>query len=83
MGTSGQIDISNPFHPGPADEFVVRAAGADPVTVQAAPEEASFTRAIRHINAVISGEEPPRLLAVDTALDTARALHDLAAFAAG
>jgi predicted dehydrogenase len=82
MGTGGQIDISGPFHPGPADEFVIRAAGAGPVTVRAAPQEASFTAAIRHINAVICGEEPPRLLAVDTALGSARALHDLAASAA-
>jgi hypothetical protein len=40
--------------------------------------EASFTAAIRHINAVLAGDEEPRLLAVGTALPTARALHDLA-----
>jgi hypothetical protein len=34
--------------------------------------------AIRHIGAVLAGDEEPRLLAVDTALGTARGLHDLA-----
>jgi hypothetical protein len=35
----------------------------------------------RHINAVLLGEQEPRLLAVDTALPIARALHELAASA--
>jgi hypothetical protein len=39
--------------------------------------EASFTAALRHINAVLADEDEPRLLAVDTALPTAQALHDL------
>jgi predicted dehydrogenase len=82
MGTDGQIDLTNPFHPGPADQFVIRAGRAEPRVLAAAPQEASFTAAIRHINAVISGGEPPRLLAVDTSLGNARALHDLAASAA-
>ncbi len=82
QGTEGQIEISNPFHPGPADQFVVRPGRADPQVFQAAPDEASFTAAIRHINAVISGGEPPRLLAVDVSLASARALHDLAESAA-
>ena len=34
--------------------------------------------ATRHINAVLRGEEEPRLLAVDTALPVAQGLHDLA-----
>jgi hypothetical protein len=33
---------------------------------------------LRHINAVLRGGEEPRLLAVDTSLPLARALHDLA-----
>ena len=40
-----------------------------------------FTAAVRHIQAVVRGEEEPRLLAVDTSLGSARALHDLAASA--
>ena len=79
LGTAGQIEISNPFHPGPADEYVVRAEGKEPRRVAAAGDELSFTPAIRHINAAITGNEQPRQLAVATSLRTAQALHDLAA----
>jgi predicted dehydrogenase len=78
LGTTGQIEISNPFHPGPADEYVIRAEGAEPRRVAAAGDEPSFTAAIRHINAAMTGNEQPRQLAVDTSLRTAQALHDLA-----
>lgn len=77
-GTSGQIRITNPFHPGSADTYVVTTAGADPRTVSAGADEPSFTWAIRHIDAVIRGEEEPRMLAVETSLATARGLNDLA-----
>ncbi len=76
-GTAGRIVLSNPFHPGPADTYRVIAARAEPVSRPATTGEASFTAAIRHINAVLAGEDEPRLLAVDTALPTAQALHDL------
>jgi predicted dehydrogenase len=78
LGTDGQIEISNPFHPGPADQLVVRAGHGGPQVLHAAAEEASFAAAIRHINAVVCGDEQPRQLAVDTSLASARALHDLA-----
>jgi predicted dehydrogenase len=77
-GTNGQIRISNPFHPGSSDSYEVLAADAEPRTLTADADEPSFTAAIRHIDAVISGEEEPRLLAVDTSLAMARALDDLA-----
>ena len=76
-GTAGRIVMSNPFHPGPADSYQVIASRAEPVSHPATTGEPSFTAAIRHINAVLAGEEEPRLLAVDTALGTARGLHDL------
>jgi predicted dehydrogenase len=80
LGTGGQIDITNPFHPVATDTFVVRADGPDPVTHRGAgPNTYSFTPLIRHIHAVMAGSEAPRLLAVDTALGSARALRDLAA----
>jgi hypothetical protein len=77
-GTAGRIEMSNPFHPGPADACQVIASRAEPVSHPATAGEPSFTAAIRHINAVVAGAEEPRLLAVDTALATAEALHDLA-----
>jgi predicted dehydrogenase len=76
LGTTGQISVTNPFHPRAGDHFQVLAPGAGPRTV-AAGREPSFAPAIAHIQAVLAGEQEPRLLAVDTALPTARALHDL------
>jgi predicted dehydrogenase len=81
LGTEGQIHITNPFHPSAGDQVQVLARRAEPVTVQASGEP-SFAAAIRHIQAVLAGAEEPRLLALDTALPTARALHDLAESAA-
>jgi predicted dehydrogenase len=83
LGTGGQINITNPFHPTATDIFVVRADGRDPVTHRGAgPNTHSFTPIIRHIHAVMAGLEAPRLLATGTALGSARALHDLASSAA-
>jgi predicted dehydrogenase len=76
-GTGGQIRVTNPFHPGPADSYQVATAGEQPRTLSAGADEPPFTAAIRHINAVIRGAEEPRMLAVDTSLPTAKALNDL------
>jgi hypothetical protein len=79
LGTGGQIHVTNPFHPRAGDTFVVWQDGRSPATHQAiGPYRQSFTPLIRHIHAVIRGEEEPRLLAAGTALGSARALHDLA-----
>ena len=79
LGTGGQIHVTNPFHPRARDTFVVCRDGRAPVTHRAIGRyRQSFTPLIRHINAVIGGQEEPRLLAVDTALGSARALRDLA-----
>ena len=77
-GTSGQIHVTNPFHPGPDDSYQVVRPGDEQGPVPAAPDELSFTPLTGHINAVLRGEQAPRLLAVDTALPTAQALNDLA-----
>jgi predicted dehydrogenase len=77
LGTGGQIRVSNAFHPGPGDHFEVFADGAEPKSYPAAGTEPSFTAAIAHIQGVLRGEQPPRSLAIDTSLGTARALHDL------
>ena len=77
-GTAGRIVVSNPFHPGPGDGYQVIAPRGEPASYPATAGEASFTAAVRHINAVLADEDEPRLLATGTALPTARALHDLA-----
>ena len=77
-GTAGRIVVSNPFHPGPGDSYQVIPPRGGTVSHPATAGEASFTAAIRHINAVLAGEDEPRILAVDTALGTAQALRDLA-----
>ncbi|HEY7430227.1 MAG TPA: Gfo/Idh/MocA family oxidoreductase [Streptosporangiaceae bacterium] len=76
-GTAGRIHLTNPFHPGAGDTYTVITPRSEPVSYPATTGERSFTAAIAHINAVLTGEAEPRLLAVDTALPTARALHDL------
>jgi predicted dehydrogenase len=76
LGTTGQIHVTNAFHPRAGDQFQVLAPDAEPRTM-AAGGEPSFAPAIAHIQAVLAGQQAPRLLAVDTALPTARALHDL------
>lgn len=78
LGSAGEVRISNPFHPSAGDTFEVVARGSDATPVQAA-DVPSFTPAIRHIQDVLIGAEPPRLLAVDTAMPVARALDDLRA----
>jgi predicted dehydrogenase len=78
-GTGGQIHVTNPFHPGPDDSYQVIRPGSDQGPVPAAPGELSFTPLTGHINAVLRGEQEPRLLAVDTALPAALALDELAA----
>lgn len=82
-GTAGQIRVTNPFHPGAADSYDLVTPGADARTFSTGGQERSFTAAIRHIQAVIEGNEAPRQLAVDTSLATARALADLAASFSG
>ena len=77
-GTSGQIHVTNPFHPGPDDSYQVVRPGDEQGPVPAAPDELSFTPLTGHIDAVLRGEQAPRLLAIDTALPTAQALNDLA-----
>ncbi len=77
-GPAGQIRITNPFHPGRGDLYQLVTPRADDLTFSAHAEERSFTAAIRHIQAVIKGNEAPRQLAVETSLATARALTNLA-----
>ena len=77
LGADGQIHLTNPFHPGPADTLVVRRDGEETVehpTVDARP----FTAALRHIHAVLREEEAPTHLAEESSLRTARTLEVVA-----
>ncbi|HYB88136.1 MAG TPA: Gfo/Idh/MocA family oxidoreductase [Streptosporangiaceae bacterium] len=83
LGAEGQIHLTNPFHPTQQDRFEVRVEGREPAVHPAAgPNQYSFTPAVRHIQAVVRGEEEPRLLAIDTSPGSAQALQDLAVSAA-
>jgi predicted dehydrogenase len=79
LGTAGQIQVSNLFHSGRDDFVALYPAAGESVTFPATVDEPAFTPALRHLNAVLRGEAAPRLLATETSLMTARALHDLAA----
>jgi predicted dehydrogenase len=77
LGTEGQIHLSNPFHPREGDTYTVLSGGSAPQVVDSGQRDPSFTDAIRHIQAVVRGEEAPRQLARETSLASAQALHDL------
>ena len=77
LGTAGQIQLTNPFHPGQGDSYTVLADGEPPRTLDAGAAEPSFTGMIRHIQNVLRDGEAPRLLALGTSLASARALNDL------
>jgi predicted dehydrogenase len=76
LGSDGEIRMSNPFHPSDRDWLEVLGRETES-TAAAPPDESSFSAALRHIHAVLSGNSEPRHLAIDTALPTAQALHDL------
>jgi predicted dehydrogenase len=77
LGTAGQIQLTNPFHPGQGDSYTVLTDGEPPRTLDAGAAEPSFTGMIRHIQNVLRGGEAPRQLALETSAASARALHDL------
>ncbi len=77
LGTAGQIHLTNPFHPSPADTLTISRPNADPVTERPTTDKRSFTAAIRHIHAVLRGEEAPVHTAADYSLPAARVLEDL------
>ena len=82
LGTEGEIRMTNPFHPEPADTIAVVRDGEMVSTESAMPSgEWSFTPAIRHIQRVIRGLEQPRHLARDEAAGNAGAIAQLLAAA--
>jgi len=77
LGAAGQIHLTNPFHPSPADTLTIKRPNADPVTERPTTDNRSFTAAIRHIQAVLRGEQAPAHTAAEYALPAARVLEDL------
>jgi predicted dehydrogenase len=77
LGSNGQIQLTNPFHPSPADTLIIRRPNADPVTERPTTDNRSFTAAIRHIHAVLRGEAAPVHTAADYSLPAARVLEEL------
>jgi predicted dehydrogenase len=78
LGSGGQIRANNVYHPEAGDYVELVSASGEQVIFRATSAEPPFTAALRHVNAVLSGKEGARLLALETSLITARALHDLA-----
>jgi predicted dehydrogenase len=77
LGAAGQIQLTNPFHPGPADTLTVLRPRAAPVVEHPTRDQRSFTAAIRHIHAVLRGDCAPRHTAAEFALPAARVLEQL------
>ncbi len=82
LGTAGQVQLTNPFHPSPADTLTVLRPKADPVVEHPTRDQRSFTAAIRHIHAVLRGDCAPRHTAAELSLPAARVLEDLQRLAA-
>jgi predicted dehydrogenase len=83
LGRRGQVHLSNPFHPKPSDTITILRPGADAVIEHPTTDERSFAGAIRHIQAVVSGEADPLHLATGSALETSRTLEALQRLCAG
>jgi predicted dehydrogenase len=77
LGTAGQIRLTNPFHPSPADTLTISRPNAETVTERPTTDDRSFTAAIRHIHAVLRGEEAPAHTAAEYSLPAARVLEEL------
>jgi predicted dehydrogenase len=75
LGDEGQLHLTNPFHPSPADTLTLKRPGSEPVVELPTKDSHSFTAAIRHIHAVLHGSEAPRLTAATSALANARMLE--------
>jgi hypothetical protein len=75
LGAQGQVHLTNPFHPVPADTLTLHRPGQEPLVELPTTDAHSFTAAIRHINAVLHGTEAPRLSAASSALANARLLE--------
>jgi predicted dehydrogenase len=73
IGESGELRVSNPFHPTDRDVVELWRDGERIDRWPAEPQRA-FQYAVEHIGTVVAGNETPRFLAAETALGNARAL---------
>jgi predicted dehydrogenase len=73
LGAKGEIRLTGPFHPRAHDTVEIHRDGRVEIE-RPNGDEPSFAAALRHIHAVLRGEEEPRHLAVDEALGNARAI---------
>ncbi len=74
IGTTGELRLSNPYHPGPDDTLTVLAEGEEPVVERPTTDARSFSAMLRHIHRVLAGDEAPRRLAVDVSAPTANVI---------
>ena len=79
LGDRGQVHLTNPYHPSPSDAMVLHWPRAEAVVEHPTVDAHSFTAALRHIHAVLGGEETPRHTATESALATARTVEALQA----
>jgi predicted dehydrogenase len=76
-GSAGRIQLTNPFHPSPADTLTIHRPNQDPVIERPTTDARSFTAAIRHIHAVLRNEAAPVHTASGYSLPAARVLEQL------
>ena len=74
VGSTGELRITNPFHPRPGDSVELW-VDHECVETWSAGRRTAFEHAIIHIQDVLLGSVKPRHLAVDDALNQARALE--------
>jgi predicted dehydrogenase len=79
LGDQGQLHLTNPYHPRPSDTLVWHRPNATAVVERPTADAHSFTAALRHIHAVLRGEEAARHVAAGSALATARTVEALQA----
>jgi predicted dehydrogenase len=80
LGDTGELRISNPFHPKPHDVVELWRDGSRAAEWRSDGRTA-FEHGVRHIHAVLRGEQAPRHLARTDALGNARALDLITAAA--
>ena len=77
IGTTGEVRLTNPYHPGPGDTLTVLAEGDEPVVERPTTDARSFSAMLRHIQGVLAGEEAPSHLAVEVSAPTATVIDRL------